>query len=792
MDTAVLTPGNDELLGGEWRPERNDAGRGILVLAKGDPEVALSILRTTVGAWDSGRLAGLVAGRQEVVCALGEIARDPENFEEAVRILLRLAATEGGSAPNGALGTFARLFANVPPSMASTRAGAAERSALLAKLLDSSDRRIRLLALFACDTALRTRNFMQVDCESGQPTIHLEWSITGGEFEGYKKALVLLTERLGRMALDERRKAVKIILERAVDMSRHGEVSREVADAVWMLHERHMACNRRLVQTTEMIVDACACEAGEEAAAVWGTLLADVSGGASRSAPDGSGRAAAPLGKIAWPASAGGGDLASRRPLPPAEGAGPGGAAGAARSGHTHDAFLSYSHEVKDSVARPLAEGLEKRGVSVWWDHDGIIIGDKFPRKIREGLNGARCGVVIVSRGYQDSGWGQTELGAMFGKGMTIFPVLHGVTAEEAQKSLPALLGRFMRPWNGSSESVMDEIANAIKEDRAGRSDQGGPGAPAPGGPLQQLDCAGPSDTVTAETSANAHHRPGAAPVPPSPPDRPAPAAERLLAGRKILSAEAGDFAQNEMFASLYSGSLGDDEKPTFLFTAVPHNLGDYDVTTGEFAGWIKSIGHLEVQGHRIPVRETEQKIDIGMMRVVKRYPRASPGKDILTYREFRSSGLFEYGASHLFIDRNDAGQLSLHLPYMVGEFWGFVAYARSLYRRIGMKNRFTVLLSIRNSSGLALGDYGDEAADPAWVQPGRLSFAPKAPLTDHRNIQLSHAFAPACGLGDEEIATAVRKAAGTVCNAYGVTSPRCYDGDGRFAWKLWEKITSW
>ena len=205
----------------------------------------------------------------------------------------------------------------------------------------------------------------------------------------------------------------------------------------------------------------------------------------------------------------------------------------------------------------------------------------------------------------------------------------------------------------------------------------------------------------------------------PRPPPRPHPLGEDargLLRGRKILSPEASDFAQNEMLASLYNGPLGDDEKPAFVFTAVPHNPGDYAVTTDEFAGWVESVRRLEVQGHRIPVRETEQEIDIGALRVVKRQPGANPGRDLLSYREFQSSGLFEYGTSHVFLGRNNAGQLSLRLPHMVGEFWGFVAYARSLYRKIGMQGRFTVLLSIRNSSGLALRDYGDEAAKPKLI----------------------------------------------------------------------------
>ena len=191
--------------------------------------------------------------------------------------------------------------------------------------------------------------------------------------------------------------------------------------------------------------------------------------------------------KAAGPAPARNGDAAGRGPPLPAGGAGRGGAAGRgtaplgggggggpppAAGGHARDAFLSYHHEAKDGVARPLAEGLEKRGVTVWWDSTAMWISDTLSDKIREGLNGARCGVVIVSKGYLDSGWGQTELGAMFLKNFPIFPVLYGVTAEEAQKKLPTLSGKIMRPWDDSPKSIMDEIASEIKR-KCGHEDGG-------------------------------------------------------------------------------------------------------------------------------------------------------------------------------------------------------------------------------------------------------------------------------------------------------------------------------
>ena len=275
-------------------------------------------------------------------------------------------------------------------------------------------------------------------------------------------------------------------------------------------------------------------------------------------------------------------------------------------------------------------------------------------------------------------------------------------------------------------------------------------------------------------------------------PDPVGEAARRLLEGRRILSTEAADFAQNDHYGRLYNGAVPDDKKPAFLFTALPHNLGEYaDVTTAEFGEWVESARHLEVQGRRIPVRETERKIDIGTLQVVQRHSPANIGKDVLTYREFQNNGFLEYGTSHSFLGRNDQGELSMYLWYMVVEFWGFITYARSFYRKIGMKGRFTVMLSIKNSSDLALVNIGDEAADSSWTHISRLLPAPKSPRTARRNIHVSQALAPADALGDEEIADAARHAAKTVCNAYGVSAPKCYDDDGRFAWKLWGRVIS-
>ena len=500
--------------------------------------------------------------------------------------------------------------------------------------------------------------------------------------------------------------------------------------------------------------------------------------------------------KAAGPAAAKSGPTAGRPPPPPAENVGrgggvgtagtaPGGAVGppAAAGGEGTDAFLSYHHEAKDGVARPLAEGLEKRSVTVWWDSTAMRISDTLSDKIREGLNGARCGVVIVSRGYLDSGWGQTELGAMFLKNFPIFPILHGVTAEEAQEKLPALSGKIMRSWGDSPESIMDEIADAIREGFGGRN---GPGASLPGSPLQRRGDS--PDTATTPTLAKARPRPWAASGPSPPPGRPAPGAERLLAQRKTLSADSADFARNKRFAGLYSGSLGDDEKPAVLFTAIPHDLGDRcDATSPEFMDWARSTGNVGVDGRQVRVPGTEQGVGVKTLCITERCF-GTADKNVALYREFQSSGFLEWGTSYIFFGRNEKGNAELHLCYMAGMFWAFLASARLFYDEIGLDAPFSVILSVRSGRALDLRNIGNEVYDDG--RDIRRRFSPD-PATMHDNIRLEYRFDSVREMTGERIASAAKRAATDVCNAFGQAAPACYDESGSFSWRLWEELSS-
>lgn len=264
-------------------------------------------------------------------------------------------------------------------------------------------------------------------------------------------------------------------------------------------------------------------------------------------------------------------------------------------------------------------------------------------------------------------------------------------------------------------------------------------------------------------------------------------ATEIFLQGRNVLSASPDNFAANEHYRHLHS-PLPDGEKPAALFTACPNDLvGNADVTAPEFVEWVEATASVEVDGRQVRVPGLEPHVDIGRLLAIGWSPRAPSGRNILTYREFQSNGLFEFGTSHLFFDRNGRGNMEMHLCYMVGEFWSFLAQAMLFYRKTGLDSPFTAFVSVKNSDRLRLGNYGDEVLrrlSRRSVPSDRYS-----PATHRRNIPLRHAFGPAREATDEEIALAAKEMAKQVCNAYGETTPRCYNEDGSFSWDLWSTV---
>ncbi|MEU6374330.1 tetratricopeptide repeat protein, partial [Streptomyces sp. NPDC046909] len=101
----------------------------------------------------------------------------------------------------------------------------------------------------------------------------------------------------------------------------------------------------------------------------------------------------------------------------------------AERNDERYDVFVSYSHRDEPWVA-PLAENLQRLGLSVWLDRWEMVAGQLVASRLQEGLGGARAVVAVVSRQWVESGWCAEEFaasvaGAVAGR-QRLIPVLRG------------------------------------------------------------------------------------------------------------------------------------------------------------------------------------------------------------------------------------------------------------------------------------------------------------------------------------------------------------------------------
>ncbi|WP_158542818.1 toll/interleukin-1 receptor domain-containing protein [Phytoactinopolyspora halophila] len=132
----------------------------------------------------------------------------------------------------------------------------------------------------------------------------------------------------------------------------------------------------------------------------------------------------------------------------------------------TYDVFLSHASEDKDSIARPLKDTLEARGLSVWFDEIKIKVGQSIRQEIEKGIANARFGVVVISPDFFRKHWTRAELDALFSRKMEsgrnlILPIWHHVSKDEVLAQSPLLAGILAL---NSALMTVDEMAQAILE----------------------------------------------------------------------------------------------------------------------------------------------------------------------------------------------------------------------------------------------------------------------------------------------------------------------------------------
>ena len=135
-------------------------------------------------------------------------------------------------------------------------------------------------------------------------------------------------------------------------------------------------------------------------------------------------------------------------------------------SGSEWDLFISHASEDKHEFVRPLAEALQKRGLSVWFDELTLTVGDSLRRSIDRGLSHSRFGVVVISPSFLKKEWAQKELDGLIAREVdgtkVILPVWHKITAREVRSYSPLLADRLAAFSSSGLHQVADELALVI------------------------------------------------------------------------------------------------------------------------------------------------------------------------------------------------------------------------------------------------------------------------------------------------------------------------------------------
>jgi hypothetical protein len=127
------------------------------------------------------------------------------------------------------------------------------------------------------------------------------------------------------------------------------------------------------------------------------------------------------------------------------------------------DVFVCHASADKASHARPLAEALSRRAISVWLDEAEIRPGDSIIDSLNEGLTNSRFVSPIITEEFMSRDWTRKELNAAFTREVTtrkvvILPIL-AANRDVYFARYPLLSDKLYLNWENGPDYVAEEIS---------------------------------------------------------------------------------------------------------------------------------------------------------------------------------------------------------------------------------------------------------------------------------------------------------------------------------------------
>lgn len=138
---------------------------------------------------------------------------------------------------------------------------------------------------------------------------------------------------------------------------------------------------------------------------------------------------------------------------------------------HKYDVFISHATKDKPKLVDAIQQELAALGINIWYDRNQINWGDSLTRKISDGLENSKYGIVVLSRSYFSRNWCEKELRALLlrqeeEKNALILPILYNITISEVTQQYPFLQDIKMYEYkDGAEKDIAIAFANILIKD---------------------------------------------------------------------------------------------------------------------------------------------------------------------------------------------------------------------------------------------------------------------------------------------------------------------------------------
>ncbi|BAZ27056.1 hypothetical protein NIES4073_79720 [Kalymmatonema gypsitolerans NIES-4073] len=136
-----------------------------------------------------------------------------------------------------------------------------------------------------------------------------------------------------------------------------------------------------------------------------------------------------------------------------------------------YDVFISHAAEDKEEFVRPLAEELQKRGYSVWYDEFSLSWGDNLSSSIDKGISQSKFGIIVLSRNFFKKTWTKRELETFVSKevtsGKVILPIWHQVSREDVLAFSPTLADKLALKSSQGIDYIISELVKILTPNSA-------------------------------------------------------------------------------------------------------------------------------------------------------------------------------------------------------------------------------------------------------------------------------------------------------------------------------------